>query len=203
MSQLGESMYLFKNRCFVRLCTPKSLVKQGFPFDFKFSLQTKSRAIAIRRSHPIIIKVLRSLDRVDSARDCPSKIRAEITSAVNIIRATFTEHGIANSSNLNTAQTHTPELPVSRNNYVQGYEWQQEFISSKQQSKVTHLTVHQLMQRTRYFLDYLKQKKKNITQASRSDLMVFGDHLHSWNKSAKTKKRLLECGKAIRKMVNT
>ncbi len=56
-------MYLFKNRYsvyFVRLSTPKTLVKLGYPFDFKFSLKTKIRAIAIRRSQPIIRALLNS-----------------------------------------------------------------------------------------------------------------------------------------------
>ncbi|ALR18515.1 tyrosine-type recombinase/integrase [Vibrio natriegens] len=182
-------MYLFKNRYsvyFVRLCTPKTLVKLGYPFDFKFSLKTKIRAIAIRRSQPIIIKVLESLDKVDPDRDCHKKVRSEIVSTVNALRASFTDEGTHYSPSI--FQSGTSEPKAIRNNFAQGYKWQQDFIASKQQQRITNLTVHQLNQRTRYFLDHLKKKKLSIMKASSSDLMAFADHLHMWRKSSKTKK---------------
>ncbi|CAM4114172.1 hypothetical protein VINE108521_08995 [Vibrio neonatus] len=73
-------MYLYKSRhCvyFVRVCTPKALVQQGYPFDFKFSLKTKSRPIAIRRSAPIISQILKSLDNVDISRDSAKETKPE------------------------------------------------------------------------------------------------------------------------------
>ncbi|MGR5268874.1 tyrosine-type recombinase/integrase [Vibrio astriarenae] len=193
-------MYLFKNRYavyFVRVCTPKPLVKQGYPFDFKLSLQTKTRAVAIRRSHPIIMKVLESLDNIDLSRDCPNETKANITSAVNNIRASFTNNGI---------QPHFPNClyndkasapPPCGKNYAEGYNWQKQFIASKQHKRVTHLTVHQLNQRTLYFLDYLKKRKLTLGNTSPSDLMNFGDHLHTWLKSAKTKKDYWNAAKQL------
>ncbi|OBT14806.1 hypothetical protein A9264_13600 [Vibrio sp. UCD-FRSSP16_10] len=78
-------MYLFKSRyClyFVRICPPKALVEQGFLFDFKFDLHTKSQPISIRRSAPIVIEVLKPLDSFDSNKDKSLTIQAEISATV-------------------------------------------------------------------------------------------------------------------------
>ncbi|WP_174375511.1 hypothetical protein [Vibrio halioticoli] len=90
-------MYLYKSRhyvYFVRVCTPKALVQQGYPFDFKFSLKTKSRPIAIRRSAPIISQILKSLDNVDISRDSPKETKQAILSSVDSLRNSFNDSGV-------------------------------------------------------------------------------------------------------------
>ncbi|OBT12740.1 hypothetical protein A9264_15910 [Vibrio sp. UCD-FRSSP16_10] len=184
-------MYLFKSRhsvYFIRVCTPKALTEQGFPFDFKFSLQTKSRSIAIRRSAPILSHVLQSLDKIDITRDSPATFKSEITSSVQIFRNAFNDTGIEHELLSSDPLGQSQKPKNSNNNYVIGYRWQEQFIETKRKAKVTHLTVHQLDKRTRYFLDHLKKSKTSITQINARILMAFGNHLQSWDKSAKTKK---------------
>ncbi|CAM4113306.1 site-specific integrase [Vibrio neonatus] len=184
-------MYLYKSRhCvyFVRVCTPKALVQQGYPFDFKFSLKTKSRPIAIRRSAPIISQILKSLDNVDISRDSPKETKQAILSSVDSLRNSFNDSGVDLHSVSSQADTKQQTVKSIKRNFAQGYRWQEDFITSKQKARITHLTVHQLNKRTLYFLDYFKNKKIGITQITASDLMEFGNNLQSWDKSAKTKK---------------
>ncbi|MEZ9974822.1 site-specific integrase [Vibrio breoganii] len=184
-------MYLFKNRFsvyFVRVCTPKALVQQGFPFDFKFSLKTKSRPVAIRRSQPLIMQILKSLDNVDISRDCVRETKAEIAHAIGVLRNAFNDSGIDISSVLLTTHSESSSATKLRQDYAQGFQWQKQFIETKRESKITHLTVHQLDTRTTRFLNYLKNKKTPIGRLSASVLLDYGNYLQSWDKSAKTKK---------------
>lgn len=173
---------------FVRVCTPKALVAQGFPFDFKFSLHTKSRPIAIRRSAPIVMEVLKSLDSFEPNKDNSLTIQADISDTVTHLRNAFSESGINFDLLSQKTKNESPTKSAARKNYAQGYRWQEEFIQAKQKAQVTHLTVHQLNQRTLYFLDYLKKKKLTLDQINPANLMDFGNHLQAWSKSAKTKK---------------
>ncbi|GEA51649.1 hypothetical protein VIN01S_24530 [Vibrio inusitatus NBRC 102082] len=134
------------------------------------------------------MQIQKSLDNIDSARDCVRETKAEITRAIEVLRNAFNDSGI----DINSVPLATESTPSSstkaRQNYAQGFQWQKEFIDTKRKSKVTHLTVHQLDTRTTYFLNYFKTKKTPIDKISASVLLDYGNHLQSWDKSAKTKK---------------
>nr|WP_237583199.1 hypothetical protein [Photobacterium halotolerans] len=126
-------MYLYKNHYSVyygRVCAPKRLVALGFPFDFKFSLETKERAIAVRRSQPIISAILLSLDNFHPDRDSVKEIRAKVVLSIQSLKQRFCPSGIKLEST-------KPDAPSSRqcDNKVDKA-WQQAFIESKNNAQI-------------------------------------------------------------------
>ncbi len=123
-------MYLYRNHYSVyygRVCAPKRLVALGFPFDFKFSLETKERAIAVRRSQPIISAILQSLDNFHPDRDTVKEIRAKIALLLQSFKQRFCPSGIKpDPINIEPPSTvHT----MSKKNADKA--WQQAFIESR------------------------------------------------------------------------
>ncbi|CAE6939380.1 Belongs to the 'phage' integrase family [Vibrio sp. B1FLJ16] len=189
-------MYLYKNHYSVyygRVCAPKRLVALGFPFDFKFSLETKERAIAVRRSQPIISAILQSLDNFHPDRDCVKEIRAKVVLSIQSLKRRFCPSGIKLEST-------KPDAPSSRqcDNKVDRA-WQQAFIESKNNAQISNLSVHQLDQRTRYFLDYLETHHLTLSSITGADVVKFSDHLQARDQSAKTKKDYWHAAKQFAK----
>ncbi|MGR5302499.1 tyrosine-type recombinase/integrase [Vibrio alfacsensis] len=186
-------MYLYKNRYSVyygRICSPKRLVALGFPFDFKFSLETKDRNIAVRRCHPIVSAILHSLDNFQPDRENVREARTKITSLIHSLKQQFCSAGIQPCTI--TGETSSPKPRTTKN---ADNKWQKAFIASKEKTQISRLSIHQLDQRTRDFLSYLKKRKLTLCSITGSDLVEFSHHLQARNQSAKTKKDYWQAAK--------
>ena len=166
--------------------SPKRLFALGFPFDFKFSLETKVRSIAIRRSQPIISAILHSLDNFCPDRESVRDMCAKISSLIQSIKKQFCDTGILPEPVTIPVPLSRPRMEKSSNNSDK--EWLQAFIASKEKAQISRLSVHQLNQRTQYFLNYLKKQQLTLLSLTSSEVVEFSNHLQTRNQSAKTKK---------------
>ncbi|GEA49902.1 hypothetical protein VIN01S_07060 [Vibrio inusitatus NBRC 102082] len=116
------------------------------------------------------MEVLKSLDTFEPDKANSLTIQAEISASVAHLRSVFSETGINFDLVSQETKNKVRTKRVARKSYAQGYRWQEEFIQAKQKAQITHLTVHQLNQRTLYFLDYLKKKKLTLDQVNPANL---------------------------------
>ncbi|NAW86148.1 site-specific integrase [Photobacterium halotolerans] len=69
----------------------------------------------------------------------------------------------------------------------------------REQEQRSNLSVHQLDQRTRYFLDYLETHQLALSSITGADVVKFSDHLQARDQSAKTKKDYWHAAKQFAK----
>lgn len=145
---------------YTRICTPKKLVKLGFPFDFKISLRTKNRPDALRRNLIIVPIVSQSLDKwVEIAAINDDTINEYKTAFLQSIDEIW--HAISHSdkqqlANIATLRALCREVPPTQtaSSKLPLKHWLSEFIHSKQQRNITMLTVHQPNQRISHFIAF-------------------------------------------------
>ncbi|GAL09323.1 integrase [Vibrio astriarenae] len=195
-------MYLYKHPnsvYYTRICTPKKLVKLGFPFDFKISLRTKSRPIGLRRNLLIAPVVVQSLDKwlgineftPSTINDCKKSLAESIEAVWATLDAsenlsTTPQPSIHSSSNQQaTKTTSAAKLPLES--------WLDEFIHSKKQQNITPLTVHQLNQRVTHFVTFYEHHTSSTMSSAL--FMAYLDHLQSEKRSPKTNKEFWAANK--------
>lgn len=194
-------MYLFRapnSTYYTRICLPKSLRDNGFPFDLKISLLTKRRDEAVDRNFILVPQLRKLID--DAFQECnPSTFRDNVDVLVNQVRDSFTLRdtvrlpvrqvrtvsSLSPSTTVNVVEPLAikPKIIIPPKNALE------EFIVSKQHAKVRPLTIEQLNQRTAHFLAPL-----TIDCASRitsADAVRFRDRLYKEGRSYKTNKDYL------------
>lgn len=190
-------MYLYKHPnsvYYTRICTPKKLVKLGFPFDFKISLRTKHRPDALRRNLIVAPIVIQSLDKwvridtftIEKINDCKSTLLQSIDDAWSLIERNHSPSSIIFSEPLHQSKS-SSKPKVQAKTPLQN--WLTQFIHSKKQQNVTALTVHQLNQRISHFIDFYDTQSNPILSSAL--LMAYVDDLHSQKRSPKTNKEFL------------
>ncbi|ORT50215.1 hypothetical protein ST37_09960 [Vibrio sp. qd031] len=146
-------MYLLKSPSgtyYTRLCFPKRLRNNDFPFDTKISLYTKHRTIAVARNAALIAKLHPTVHDlpIDTAFET---FKPTLATIINDVRHCFNvemHHQLPKSRIL--PPTATPTSSTSIDKILD------KFISSKKLESITQLTITQLEQRSKYFIDSMK-----------------------------------------------
>jgi integrase len=194
-------MYLFRapnSTYYTRICLPKSLRDNGFPFDLKISLLTKRRDEAVDRNFILVPQLRKLID--DAFQECDtSTFRNKVDELVNQVRDSFTLRDTARlpvrqvrtvsslqpqaTTNISVLAAIQPKIIITQQKALE------EFIASKQHAKVRPLTIEQLNQRTAHFLSALTLDC--ISQITSADAVRFRDRLYQEGRSYKTNKDYL------------
>jgi integrase len=204
-------MYLYRapnNVYFTRICLAKSLRDKGFPFDVKVSLLTRDRAEAVIRNIEVagtLKKIIKSIDHKTRINDF---IRY-VDEVINHLRAQF--DGIETDITFNITQKphaipiretklsqHRETTAVAQAKPVIGLnEALSTFIISKQKSAIRPLSIKQLEQRIRHFIDTVSSKSrpkaesKCVHDITSADAMTYRDALLTQGRSYKSNKEYL------------
>jgi integrase len=208
-------MYLYRapnNVYFTRICLAKSLRDKGFPFDVKVSLLTRDRAEAVIRNIDVagtLKKIIKSIDHKTRINDF---IRY-VDEVINSLRAQFD----ANETDITFNITQKPYAIPIRDTKLSEYretttvaqampalalnEALSAFIISKQKSAIRPLSIKQLEQRIRHFIDTvsskstlktkLKAEYKCVHDITSADAMTYRDELLTQGRSYKSNKEYL------------
>lgn len=199
-------MYLLKSQngiYFSRVCTPKPLIKHGYPFDIKVSLMTKDRNVAIQRNFDIAACIKQAFFASQTLHPIPfddfkqalnERIEAIRQASFYIIPSQVVQTGLQSARTQGEILLDEEEIepdivglksedlhdPFPYRGYLKL------FIDSKRASQVNELTCHQLNQRITHFIDYTE--KNFIHEASSADIMRYIDFLNGEKRSPKTNK---------------
>ncbi|GGB64314.1 tyrosine-type recombinase/integrase [Shewanella inventionis] len=204
-------MYLYRapnNVYFTRICLAKYLRDKGFPFDVKVSLLTRDRAEAVIRNIEVagtLKKIIKSIDHKTRINDF---IRY-VDEVINNLRAQFD----ADDSDITFNITPKPHFIPIRDTKLSEHresttvaqvmpvlalnEALSAFIISKQKSAIRPLSIKQLEQRTRHFIDTvsskstLKAESKCVHDITSADAMTYRDALLTQGRSYKSNKEYL------------
>ncbi|MGR6834469.1 tyrosine-type recombinase/integrase [Aliivibrio wodanis] len=194
-------MYLFRapnSTYYTRICLPKSLRDNGFPFDLKISLLTKRRDEAVERNFILVPQLRKLID--DAFLKCDaSTFRDQVNELVNQVRNSFTLRDIVRLPirQMRTISSLQPQtttniaglVAIQPKTIITLQKALEEFIASKQHAKVRPLTIEQLNQRTAHFLSALTLDC--ISQITSADAVRFRDRLYQEGRSYKTNKDYL------------
>jgi len=194
---------------FTRICLAKSLRDKGFPFDIKVSLLTCDRAEAVIRNIDVAGTLKRIINSIDHKTRINDFIRY-VDEVINEIRAEFD-----NNNSARTAQANGHKIPIRETKLYEHRETTaiaqampvvtlddalSEFVASKHKSGIRPLSIKQLAQRTRHFIELLpiiaNRSSKN-TQAlctndiTSADAMKYRDELLTQGRSYKSNKEYL------------
>ncbi|WP_434926720.1 tyrosine-type recombinase/integrase [Shewanella sp. HL-SH2] len=208
-------MYLYRapnNVYFTRICLSKYLRDKGYPFDVKVSLLTRDRAEAVIRNIDVagtLKKIIKSIDHKTRINDF---IRY-VDEVINHLRAQFD----ADDSDITFNITPKPHAIPIRDTKLSEYretttvaqampvlalnEALSAFIISKQKSAIRPLSIKQLEQRTRHFIDTVSSKDKSrsktnaeskcVHDITSADAMTYRDALLIQGRSYKSNKEYL------------
>ena len=201
-------MYLYgapNNVYYTRICLAKSLRDKGFPFDIKVSLLTCDRAEAVIRNIDVagtLKKIIKSIDHKTRINDF---IRY-VDEVINSLRAQFDADNDTDSI-INVTQKrhsipirdtklseHRETTAVAQAKPVIGLnEALSAFIISKQKSAIRPLSIKQLEQRIRHFIDTVSSKveSKYVRDITSADAMTYRDALLTQGRSYKSNKEYL------------
>lgn len=194
-------MYLFRapnSTYYTRICLPKSLRDNGFPFDLKISLLTKRRDEAVDRNFILVPQLRKLID--DAFLKCDaSTFRDQVNELVNQVRNSFTLRDIVRLPirQMRTISSLQPQtttniaglVAIQLKTIITLQKALEEFIASKRHAKVRPLTIEQLNQRTAHFLSALTLDC--ISQITSADAVRFRDRLYQEGRSYKTNKDYL------------
>ncbi|GGP62237.1 integrase [Shewanella algicola] len=206
MSRAPNNVY------FTRICLAKYLRDKGFPFDIKVSLLTRDRAEAVIRNIDVagtLKKIIKSIDHQTRINDF---IRY-VDEVINHLRAQFDAADPDITSNI-TPKPHS--IPIRETKLSQHRETTavaqakpviglnealSAFIISKQKSAIRPLSIKQLEQRTRHFIDTVSSKSilktkfktddKCVHDITSADAMTYRDALLTQGRSYKSNKEYL------------
>ncbi|HIF9238792.1 TPA: tyrosine-type recombinase/integrase [Photobacterium damselae] len=194
-------MYLFRapnSTYYTRICLPKPLRDNGFPFDLKISLLTKRRDEAVERNFILVPPLKKLIDEAFQEFDAAS-FRLKVDELVNHIRDGFplrdTERlpirQVRTASSLSSPTTVSvvETLAVKPKIIIKPPKALEEFIASKKHAKVRPLTIEQLNQRTSHFLSPLTTDC--VSRITSADAVRFRDRLYKEGRSYKTNKDYL------------
>ncbi|CDU08787.1 conserved hypothetical protein [Vibrio coralliirubri] len=218
-------MYLLKSTnglYFSRVCTPKPLLKQGYPFDIKVSLMTKDRHVAIQRNFDIAACIKQAFFACQTLHPIPYKdFKSALNQRIQAIREQsfyiipsspprpIQKPAVAEPTVFDTDVdfedefgSDLPEGSTSEDVHnpfpYRGY--LKLFIDSKKALRVNHLTCHQLEQRINHFIQYAE--KHYIAEATSADIMRYLDVLNSEKRAPKTNKDYFASTKQFLKWLN-
>jgi integrase len=208
-------MYLYRapnNVYFTRICLSKYLRDKGFPFDVKVSLLTRDRAEAVIRNIEVagtLKKIIKSIDHQTRINDF---IRY-VDEVINNLRAQFDADDSDITFNITPKphfipirdtklSEHRETTAVAQAKPVIGLnEALSAFIISKQKSAIRPLSIKQLEQRTRHFIDTVSSKSalktkfktddKCVHDITSADAMTYRDELLTQGRSYKSNKEYL------------
>ncbi|MBB1270551.1 tyrosine-type recombinase/integrase [Shewanella sp. SR44-3] len=208
-------MYLYRapnNVYFTRICLSKYLRDKGFPFDVKVSLLTRDRAEAVIRNIEVagtLKKIIKSIDHQTRINDF---IRY-VDEVINHLRAQFDADDSDITFNITPKphfipirdtklSEHRETTAVAQAKPVIGLnEALSAFIISKQKSAIRPLSIKQLEQRTRHFIDTVSSKSalktkfktddKCVHDITSADAMTYRDELLTQGRSYKSNKEYL------------
>ena len=208
-------MYLYRapnNVYFTRICLSKYLRDKGFPFDVKVSLLTRDRAEAVIRNIEVagtLKKIIKSIDHQTRINDF---IRY-VDEVINNLRAQFDADDSDITFNITPKphfipirdtklSEHRETTAVAQAKPVIGLnEALSAFIISKQKSAIRPLSIKQLEQRTRHFIDTVSSKSalktkfktddKCVHDITSADAMNYRDELLTQGRSYKSNKEYL------------
>ncbi|MDD9156719.1 tyrosine-type recombinase/integrase [Aliivibrio sp. S4TY2] len=193
-------MYLFRapnSTYYTRICLPKSLRDNGFPFDLKISLLTKRRDEAVDRNFILVPQLRKLID--DAFQECDaSTFRNKVDELVNQVRDSFTLRDtvrlpvrqMRTASSLQSQTVTMITSPATKTKTIITVKKAfAKFIISKQHVKVRPLTIEQLKQRTEHFLSNLTSRC--VSQVTSADAVRFRDRLYQEGRSYKTNKDYL------------
>ena len=208
-------MYLYRapnNVYFTRICLSKYLRGKGFPFDVKVSLLTRDRAEAVIRNIEVagtLKKIIKSIDHQTRINDF---IRY-VDEVINNLRAQFDADDSDITFNITPKphfipirdtklSEHRETTAVAQAKPVIGLnEALSAFIISKQKSAIRPLSIKQLEQRTRHFIDTVSSKSalktkfktddKCVHDITSADAMNYRDELLTQGRSYKSNKEYL------------
>jgi integrase len=205
-------MYLYRapnNVYFTRICLSKYLRDKGFPFDVKVSLLTRDRAEAVIRNIDVagtLKKIIKSIDHQTRINDfiryvdeVINSLRAQFDAASDtdaMINITQKRHSIPiRDTKLSEHRETTSVVQVMP---VLGLdEALSAFIISKQKSAIRPLSIKQLEQRIRHFIDTVSSKSTSKTESkcvhdiTSADAMNYRDALLIQGRSYKSNKEYL------------
>ncbi|MDD8058226.1 tyrosine-type recombinase/integrase [Shewanella metallivivens] len=206
MSRAPNNVY------FTRICLAKYLRDKGFPFDVKVSLLTRDRAEAVIRNIEVagtLKKIIKSIDHKTRINDF---IRY-VDEVINNLRAQFDADDSDITFNITPKphfipirdtklSEHRETTAVAQAKPVIGLnEALSAFIISKQKSAIRPLSIKQLEQRTRHFIDTVSSKSalktkfktddKCVHDITSADAMTYRDELLTQGRSYKSNKEYL------------
>ncbi|MDD9156721.1 tyrosine-type recombinase/integrase [Aliivibrio sp. S4TY2] len=193
-------MYLFRapnSTYYTRICLPKSLRDNGFPFDLKISLLTKRRDEAVERNFILVPQLRKLIDNAFQEYN-PSTFRDNVDVLVNQVRDSFTLRDtvrlpvrqVRTASSLQSQTVTMITSPATKTKTIITVKKAfAKFIISKQHVKVRPLTIEQLKQRTEHFLSNLTSRC--VSQVTSADAVRFRDRLYQEGRSYKTNKDYL------------
>lgn len=193
-------MYLFRapnSTYYTRICLPKSLRDNGFPFDLKISLLTKRRDEAVERNFILVPPLRKLIDEAFLEGDAVS-FRLKVDELVNHLRDSFTLRDtvrlpvrqVRTASSLQSQTVTMVASPATKTKTIITVKKAfAKFIISKQHAKVRPLTIEQLKQRTEHFLSNLTSRC--VSQVTSADAVRFRDRLYQEGRSYKTNKDYL------------
>lgn len=205
-------MYLYRapnNVYFTRICLSKYLRDKGFPFDVKVSLLTRDRAEAVIRNIDVagtLKKIIKSIDHKTRINDF---IRY-VDEVINHLRAQFDAASDTDAMINITQKRHSIPIRDTKlsehritTSVVQAMpvlgldEALSAFIISKQKSAIRPLSIKQLEQRIRHFIDTVSSKStskaesKCVHDITSADAMTYRDSLLTQGRSYKSNKEYL------------
>ncbi|MEM5507143.1 tyrosine-type recombinase/integrase [Shewanella frigidimarina] len=208
-------MYLYRapnNVYFTRICLSKYLRDKGFPFDVKVSLLTRDRAEAVIRNIEVagtLKKIIKSIDHQTRINDfiryvdeVINHLRAQFDTADPGITFNITPKSHAIPIRDTKLSEHRETIAVAQAKPVIGLnEALSAFIISKQKSAIRPLSIKQLEQRTRHFIDTVSSKStlktklktddKCVHDITSADAMTYRDALLTQARSYKSNKEYL------------
>ncbi|MGI2174552.1 tyrosine-type recombinase/integrase [Shewanella ulleungensis] len=208
-------MYLYRapnNVYFTRICLAKYLRDKGFPFDVKVSLLTRDRAEAVIRNIDVagaLKKIIKSIDHQTRINDfiryvdeVINHLRAQFDADETDITFNITPKSHAIPIRETKLSQHRETTAVAQTKPVIGLnEALSAFIISKQKSAIRPLSIKQLEQRTRHFIDTVSSKDKSksktnveskcVHDITSADAMIYRDALLTQGRSYKSNKEYL------------
>lgn len=188
-------MYLFRApNCtyYTRICLPKELRDRGFPFDLKISLLSKYRGEAVTRNASVTLVVKKVLEGVTN-NTTPEAFKRLVNQDINDTRLSFSSSASHQAPSRNTEITQEEKRQIDQTEFetrgISLVEALKRFIESKSKESVRVLTVQQLKQRTRHFINATPQDLvSDITSAS---ALEYRDILLQEGRSVKSNKEYL------------
>ncbi|WEM44690.1 site-specific integrase (plasmid) [Photobacterium sp. DA100] len=200
-------MYLFRApNCtyYTRICLPKKLRDNGFPFDLKVSLLTKNRQLASERNLTVAAR-LKDLIAKAHAQSCVQAFKASSDAIINEVRCGFEcnqHHAEVSAVPTRKVELSEPNPVASRKTpIVQLKAALDAFVESKKLQNVRPLTVHQLESRIKYCIESLPVG--SICDVTPAYAFKYRDQLLREGRSYKTNKEYLAAASQFFKYAKT
>ncbi|MDN2481667.1 tyrosine-type recombinase/integrase [Vibrio agarivorans] len=189
-------MYLFRApNCtyYTRICLPKKLRDNGFPFDLKVSLLTKNRQLASERNLTVAAR-LKDLIFKTHTQSCVEAFKASSDAIIKETRCGFDSnqhHKEVSVVPVRSAERQDVTSTVHRKDppVVSLKAALDAFVESKKLQNVRPLTVHQLDSRVRHCINLLPVD--SIDAVTSAHALLYRDQLLREGRSYKTNKEYL------------